>query len=1467
MMRTRIGAIVLMATLAWADFATAAVYNLKVVTDASPDYSDVGSMIHSITANWPKTEQACWALWYWNHIARRQTTPIVLHGRALTDPIRQFNDYGFTMCSTISGINCGIWGAMGLHAKYWDIGSHTVPEVEYDGRFHMYDNSLTAIYTLCDGKTIAGVEEIGAEGACAASGGRSEPGHIAKYHCLAGTSANGFLAGCDTQRSLAEEYQCFNPNALKYRFYYNDWDLGHRYILNLRDGESYTRFYHRLDRETAGAVPQGDKHSNFQADPAYFVPNGSGGPDPEAANPRYRIRGNGVRHWTPGNSAQELVHRAESFRDVAAIAGGIAPTQARRKGEIVFKVEGANVITSLAIKATFFRKSDNDEATIAISTNNGVTWEDVRKTLRIGEFPAAVKIVEPVNGAYEVLVRVTLLGWANAADAQLRSIDFETITQVNSKTLPRLRLGKNTIYVGAGEQTESIVIWPNLENTSYKQYIVGENNIAQPAKQQGYLAYLCAEKGRKDAEVDFCIGAPRDVTSVTFGGRFYNRGSRAQIKLFHWFDSEETWQPSYSLTETSSPWDVIHYETIRDVPAGTRWVLLKYQFKSDDPGVGQCGLYAVRMEVNHKPIEAEFKPLDVTYTWKERQADNTTVERSHTQRVDKLPCTYEINVGGADHPVMESLRIESGHASSPSIKQGYSDGKDRNDSEKFQDRWVTYGKNLAEGKPYTCTVPSGTNWGANDGGGKILTDGIVGSPYTGGSAYQSGPMWSKGQRPVVTVDLGKVERCAAFRIHAGGYPWWDALKGEVKDQVEVQTSVDGQAYESQGRFDFHLRWKDIPANEAWPDEETLCAPNYVLAAAHPVDARFVRFVITPERMLSVTEVQVLDSIRYEPFDLKLAMPDGKDRSDMSRYNPPHFESAAREPGRSKKAISGGKSSKRTQKAATPKTPDSKASTAPVPAVGRAAQAGELIQEEPTLRCLGVRWFIGGDANRNARVAVAYRKPGDEAWKPALDLFRVETAAIREANRPPAGQTMFAGSIFNLAENTQYEVKLSLTDPDGGDSQRIVRMKTWTEPQLAHDAPTVEVHPGQLAEALAKARPGQVLRLHQGTYRDTFQPRSGAPGRPIGIVAAGDGEAILDGQGGSNVIDASGLHDVIFENLSFQNARWGIAVNGGSELVIRRCTIRDIDHGIVAQKNAERQHHILIADNQIIGRSTWPRSQGIEDRRGVQIAGTGNVVCYNRVRCFADAIDTFPSYPCSAIDIYGNEVSECTDDGFEMDDSEHNTRCFENRLTNVFQGISVQPVHGGPVYVFRNALYNVGLETFKMHNSPSGAIFYHNTSVKSDVPLILSTRDPVSNCVYRNNLFLGTASHYAYESNAPMNGCDFDYDGFGGRWDMFLKWNGVRYATMDAAAHDAPVYRHAVRVAPEKAFSSGVKPPEDSKTQFEPAVNDLRLAAGSEAVDAGAVLSNLNDGYQGRAPDLGAYELGSPLPHYGPRPAR
>ncbi len=48
--------------------------------------------------------------------------------------------------------------------------------------------------------------------------------------------------------------------------------------------------------------------------------------------------------------------------------------------------------------------------------------------------------------------------------------------------------------------------------------------------------------------------------------------------------------------------------------------------------------------------------------------------------------------------------------------------------------------------------------------------------------------------------------------------------------------------------------------------------------------------------------------------------------------------------------------------------------------------------------------------------------------------------------------------------------------------------------------------------------------------------------------------------------------------------------------------------------------------------------------------------------------------------------------------------------------------------------------------------------------------------------------------------------------------------------------------------------------------DLAPADGSPLIDAGVAIPNINEDYEGDAPDIGPYEKGRPKPHYGPRTA-
>jgi hypothetical protein len=67
------------------------------------------------------------------------------------------------------------------------------------------------------------------------------------------------------------------------------------------------------------------------------------------------------------------------------------------------------------------------------------------------------------------------------------------------------------------------------------------------------------------------------------------------------------------------------------------------------------------------------------------------------------------------------------------------------------------------------------------------------------------------------------------------------------------------------------------------------------------------------------------------------------------------------------------------------------------------------------------------------------------------------------------------------------------------------------------------------------------------------------------------------------------------------------------------------------------------------------------------------------------------------------------------------------------------------------------------------------------------------------------------------------------------------------------------------FARVSKPdPADPQHVYTPDGLDFSLRAGSAAVDGGVALPTITDGFTGRAPDLGAFELGRPLFHYGPR---
>ena len=637
--------------------------------------------------------------------------------------------------------------------------------------------------------------------------------------------------------------------------------------------------------------------------------------------------------------------------------------------------------------------------------------------------------------------------------------------------------------------------------------------------------------------------------------------------------------------------------------------------------------------------------------------------------------------------------------------------------------------------------------------------------------------------------------------------------------------------------------------------------------------------------------------------------------------------------------------------------------------------GELILEPPTLIALGLEWEIQGDDNRNAHVAMTYRKKGDAKWSRALDPLRLQNEEVYTRGALDwTAPNMFTGSIFDLEENTDYDVKLTLQDPDGvtGDTEKMVTVRTRAEPKPAQGGRVFHVYPpgykgprqqpafNGLLEAYYQAslggdwsrappprvQAGDTILVHAGLYLSKhdhysheinskfttccgtpwdgtyYLTQSGTPDKPIAIVGAGDGDAIFDGADNTVLFNMMGSNYNYFEGITFRNT--GIvfeagmkAIAGAKGLTVKRCRFEQI--GTAVHSDWGGSAGFYIADNDMLGRESldyvftwygikpWVDMPDFETRGNmksfyaVSIYGAGHVMAYNRVRGFHDGLDhaTYgmpdhsPNTPRDrlpvAIDIYNNDISVMHDNCIESDGAVRNIRVFRNRCFNAVLGaMSPQPIFGGPVYFIRNVVYNAWWGPVKIHGEPSGIYYLNNTYIGEFKQLT-----PASNMHLRNNLILGQGTQpRVFALDTFTNYSDSDYNGFRPNpesKDAFA-WNSppfdqVRnfYPAHKAAENPAPLqleqrtfptlqaYSKATgqdkhsRLVDYNIFVNAPKPDFTDPTHVVAVDSvDLRLRKGAAAIDAGVTLPNITDGYLGRAPDLGAYEYGAPLPHYGPR---
>jgi hypothetical protein len=430
-------------------------------------------------------------------------------------------------------------------------------------------------------------------------------------------------------------------------------------------------------------------------------------------------------------------------------------------------------------------------------------------------------------------------------------------------------------------------------------------------------------------------------------------------------------------------------------------------------------------------------------------------------------------------------------------------------------------------------------------------------------------------------------------------------------------------------------------------------------------------------------------------------------------------------------------------------------------------------------------------------------------------------------------------------------------------------------------------------------------VFDGTY---YLTQSGTPEKPIAIKAAGDGEVIFDGDGCHNLFNLMGGNYHYFEGITVRNTNVAFLVGikgiaGASGFTLKRSRIYNVGRAVQSDWSGAKDFYI--ADNTLIGRHDPEKMMGwiglpwsdlkeqgfpelLSSEYAIKVYGQGHVVAHNRIEHWHDGIDVAtygvpdgapndnPDRVPVSIDFYGNDISNMGDNCIETDGGARNIRVFRNRCFNsAAAALSVQPAFGGPVYFFRNIVYNTPSGSLKYIEGSAGVLTYNNTIIGE------GSAGPVSNAHFRNNLILAQgALESVFAVQTFTNYSSSDHNGFRpfpGKANPF-EWSSPtgnvaadftryppqrRFNTFAEYREGSGQDSHSILV--DYDVFTRVAPPDakDPQRVYQPDAFDFRIKAGTAPVDAGVALPSITDGFTGRAPDLGALELGEAMFTVGP----
>lgn len=421
--------------------------------------------------------------------------------------------YGYGLCGTVHAWNEPYWKALGFPARRREFPNHVNSEIYYDKVWHAFDTDMAGLLFRQDG-VVAGYDDIQKNPKLAESGKSPLPHYP--------------FAWPSDFNTMKEGWQQVAKRKKWYRLY-NGGYAAHPGIVDLRPGESFTRWY---DRDHYGGKTKRRFWHHKEGGPyrqwTYFDNGTPFHKDKGDANARSKASYcNGEFEYEPplqkiscrqGMAARSdnLGHRTVSPKLCSTDGKSTSATFRHFSPYVICgdPADDANPMSAAATDGFVVEGERIGEVNCEISADQGQTWQNV--VLSNESF--RVDLTEHVKGRYGWQLRFSFSG-----DGGLDRLKFTTTTQVCQSMYPRLTPnGCDVVY--RSQRRGVIAVLPNLGQSedgvsAFEEKSLRSSNLEyKPRSRTQRNAYQA--KDREPAHVVFRVNAPDKLLQIRAAVRY-----------------------------------------------------------------------------------------------------------------------------------------------------------------------------------------------------------------------------------------------------------------------------------------------------------------------------------------------------------------------------------------------------------------------------------------------------------------------------------------------------------------------------------------------------------------------------------------------------------------------------------------------------------------------------------------------------------------------------------------------------------------------------------------------------------------------------------------------------------------------------------------------------------------------------------------------------------------------------------